>query len=75
MLTVKQVCDLAGLTPRTLHYYDEIGLFKPTRVAKNGYRYYDENSLLRLPQTSCTERSICRWKTSSISSNSATSTR
>ena len=50
MLTVKQLSKLAGLTPRTLQYYDEIGLFKPSRVGKNGYRYYDENSLLLLQQ-------------------------
>ncbi len=50
MFTVKQLCDMAGLTPRTLHYYDEIGLFKPTRVARNGYRYYSEESLLKLQQ-------------------------
>jgi DNA-binding transcriptional MerR regulator len=50
MLSVKQVCDLAGLTPRTLHYYDQIGLFKPARVGKNGYRYYSEESVLQLQQ-------------------------
>ena len=50
MLTVKQVCNLAGLTPRTLHYYDQIGLFKPARVGKNGYRCYSEDSVLLLQQ-------------------------
>ena len=50
MLTVKQVCGLAGLTPRTLHYYDQIGLFKPLKVGKNGYRYYSEDSVLLLQQ-------------------------
>lgn len=50
MHTVKQVSDLAGVTPRTLHHYDEIGLLKPTRVEANGYRYYDERALLRLQQ-------------------------
>ncbi len=50
MLTVKKLSRLAGITPRTLHYYDEIGLLKPTRVGDNGYRYYGEESLLRLQQ-------------------------
>lgn len=46
--TVKQVSHLTGLTVRTLHYYDQIGLLKPAAVADNGYRYYDQNSLARL---------------------------
>jgi DNA-binding transcriptional MerR regulator len=50
MYTVKQLSRLANITPRTLHYYDEIGLFKPSLVAENGYRYYAEDSLLRLQQ-------------------------
>jgi MerR family transcriptional regulator, thiopeptide resistance regulator len=50
MLTVKQLARLAGVTPRTLHYYDEIGLLKPTRTGANGYRYYGEDSLLTLQQ-------------------------
>ncbi len=50
MFTVKELSRLAGITPRTLHYYDEIGLLKPTRVGDNGYRYYDEESLMRLQQ-------------------------
>lgn len=50
MYTVKQLSRLAGITPRTLHYYDEIGLLKPADVGENGYRYYGEESLLRLQQ-------------------------
>jgi DNA-binding transcriptional MerR regulator len=50
MFTVKQLSKLAGITPRTLHHYDEIGLLKPSRVGDNGYRYYGEESLLRLQQ-------------------------
>lgn len=50
MLTVKQLSQLAGVTPRTLHHYDEIGLLKPSRVGENGYRYYGEEALLRLQQ-------------------------
>ena len=50
MFTVKQLSKLAGVTPRTLHHYDQIGLLKPTRVGENGYRYYGEDALLRLQQ-------------------------
>lgn len=50
MYTVKQLSKLAGVTPRTLHHYDSIGLLKPTRVGDNGYRYYGEEALLRLQQ-------------------------
>ena len=50
MYTVKQLSKLAGVTPRTLHHYDQIGLLKPSRVGENGYRYYGEESLLRLQQ-------------------------
>ena len=50
MLTVKQLSKLAGVTPRTLHHYDAIGLLKPSRVGSNGYRYYEEEAVLRLQQ-------------------------
>jgi DNA-binding transcriptional MerR regulator len=50
MFTVKQLSDLAGVTPRTLHHYDSIGLLKPSRVGENGYRYYGEESILHLQQ-------------------------
>lgn len=50
MFTVKQLSNLAGVTPRTLHHYDQIGLLKPSRVGGNGYRYYGEESLVRLQQ-------------------------
>jgi DNA-binding transcriptional MerR regulator len=50
MYTVKQLATLAGVSVRTLHYYDEIGLLKPSTVATNGYRQYDREALLRLQQ-------------------------
>ncbi len=50
MYTVKQLSDLAGVTPRTLHHYDEIGLLKPSSVGDNGYRYYGEENLIQLQQ-------------------------
>lgn len=48
--TVKQLADLAGVTPRTLHYYDQIGLLQPVSTQANGYRSYDHSSLLTLQQ-------------------------
>src|SRR5579859_2219322 len=50
MYTVKQLSDLAEISVRTLHYYDEIGLLSPAKVGANGYRYYDDAALLRLQQ-------------------------
>jgi MerR family transcriptional regulator, thiopeptide resistance regulator len=46
--TVKQLATLAGVSVRTLHYYDEIALLRPAQVAANGYRYYTADDLLRL---------------------------
>jgi DNA-binding transcriptional MerR regulator len=48
--TVKKLADLAGVSPRTLRFYDRIGLLKPDAVGANGYRYYGEKSVLRLQQ-------------------------
>ena len=48
--TVKQLSRLAGVSTRTLRYYDEIGLLKPVRNPSNGYREYDAAALLRLQQ-------------------------
>lgn len=45
MKTVKEVSELTGISIRTLRYYDEIGLLKPTKVTAAGYRLYDETSL------------------------------
>jgi len=50
MFTVKQLSKMAGVTPRTLHHYDEVGLLKPSRIGENGYRYYGEEALLKLQQ-------------------------
>ncbi len=50
MYTVKQLSSLAGVTVRTLHHYDQIGLLKPTTVGENGYRYYGDEALYRLQQ-------------------------
>ena len=48
MKTVKQVSELTGVSVRTLHHYDEIGLLKPAQVTEAGYRLYDDVSLQRL---------------------------
>jgi len=50
MYTVKQLSELAGVSVRTLHYYDEIDLLKPSSVGENGYRYYTDDALYRLQQ-------------------------
>ena len=50
MKTVKEVSKLTGVSVRTLHYYDEIGLLKPALVNEAGYRFYDEENLKRLQQ-------------------------
>jgi DNA-binding transcriptional MerR regulator len=47
-LTVKQLAALSGVTVRTLHHYDELGLLRPASVGANGYRYYGRAELLRL---------------------------
>jgi len=46
--TVSQVSELTGVSVRTLHHYDAIGLLKPTRVTEAGYRLYDDSALERL---------------------------
>ncbi len=48
MLTVCEVRDRTGDSVRTLHYYDEIGLLKPTEVTEAGYRFYDDAALKTL---------------------------
>lgn len=47
-MSVNEVVKLTGITVRTLHYYDEIGLLKPTTVTEAGYRLYDDTALRRL---------------------------
>ena len=50
MYSVKELSTLAGVSVRTLHYYDQIGLLSPARIAENGYRQYDDAGLMRLQQ-------------------------
>ncbi len=50
-MQIKEFADFMGVSVRTLHYYDEIGLLRPAFVDKTtGYRFYDENSLLRMQE-------------------------
>ena len=45
-MQIKEFAEFTGVSVRTLHYYDEIGLLVPAYVDEHtGYRYYDENSL------------------------------
>lgn len=50
MKTVKEVAGLTGVSIRTLRYYDEIGLLKPTQVTEAGYRLYDSKALAKLQE-------------------------
>lgn len=50
-MQIKEFAGFTGVSVRTLHYYDEIGLLEPAFVDRStGYRYYDENSLLRMQE-------------------------
>ena len=50
-MQIKEFAKFSGVSVRTLHYYDEIGLLPPAFVERTtGYRYYDENSLLRMQE-------------------------
>lgn len=49
-LSVRQVAEMAGVSARTLHYYDQIGLLSPERNPENGYRIYRRPAVLRLQQ-------------------------
>ena len=48
MMTIHEVSKLAGVSVRTLHHYDAIGLLPPTALTEAGYRLYDDTALARL---------------------------
>lgn len=50
MKTVSQIAKLTGISIRTLQYYDEIGLLKPSELTSSGYRLYDDEALQTLQQ-------------------------
>ena len=49
-MRVKEVADLVGISVRTLHYYDEIGLLTPEKTTESGYRLYTDDDLEKLQQ-------------------------
>ena len=49
-MKINEVAKLTGVTIRTLHYYDEIGLLKPSKITESGYRLYNEDALSKLQQ-------------------------
>lgn len=50
-MQIKEFAGMCGVSVRTLHYYDEIGILRPVEVnGRNGYRFYDEGSLLRMQE-------------------------
>lgn len=48
--SIKKLAEMAGLTSRTLRYYDTIQLLKPKRINSSGYRIYGEEEINRLQQ-------------------------
>lgn len=50
MKTISQVAKLTGISTRTLQYYDEIGLLKPSELTQSGYRLYNDETLQKLQQ-------------------------
>lgn len=50
MRTISQVAELTGVSTRTLQYYDEIGLLKPSELTQSGYRLYNDGALQKLQQ-------------------------
>lgn len=50
MRTVKEVSEITGVSIRTLRYYDEIGLLKPTELTEAGYRLYDDKAMEKLQE-------------------------
>ena len=48
--TTQSLSKLAKVSPRTLRYYDQIGLLKPIRKSSNGYRIYGQNEVDKLQQ-------------------------
>ena len=63
--TVKELADLAGVSVRTLHYYDEIGLLIPERN-ESGYRVYGKTQVGRLQEIlamrACAQQHKAEWK-------------
>ena len=54
--SIQALSRLSGVTTRTLRWYDEIGLLKPSRVAESGYRYYGPAEVDRLQDDEAEKR-------------------
>jgi MerR family transcriptional regulator, thiopeptide resistance regulator len=52
-LKVGDLAKQTGVSVRTLHYYDEIGLLSPSHRTDTGYRLYDKADIMRLQQIRC----------------------
>lgn len=65
---IKDVARLAGVSVRTLHHYDDIGLLSPSQRSAAGYRLYSHEDLLRLQRSSSNGSWACRSKRSSARS-------
>ena len=61
MMTVGEVSALTGVSIRTLHHYDRLGLLPPSAVSEAGYRLYDDKSLERLSAISRSMSATGRW--------------
>jgi len=75
--SIQDVARSAGTTSRTLRHYDDIGLLPPSRVGGNGYRYYDEDALVRLQRILLRPRCAptCRCSSGSASGSVGRSSR
>ena len=59
MKTVKEMSQISGVSIRTLRYYDEIGLLKPTEYTQAGYRLYDSKALEKLQEIMLMQGVFC----------------
>ena len=59
--TVKELAQLAGVSSRTLRYYDQIGLLKPARMNESGYRIYSSQEVDILQQILFIGSWVYRW--------------
>lgn len=56
MYRIGQLAEKSGVTIRTLHYYDELNLLKPSKITEAGYRYYTHQDVMRLQQISALKK-------------------
>jgi DNA-binding transcriptional MerR regulator len=51
LFQAREFAELTGVTVRTLHHYDRLGLLKPSRYSRAGYRLYRASDVARLEQS------------------------